>query len=227
VVASAARGAVRPDGNVAGGNVAGERTRARLITAGERLFAKYGLDAVSVRDITAAAKANTAAVHYHFGSKRGLIEAILEARAAEVGRRRGEFLDRIEATPKPTLRDVVAALVIPTAEMARDRRRGGYYYVGFLSAVLSHPEFMPAVNDAVDPHTSRYLVSLATVTPHLSPDVRVLRHALAKDMVNRVFGQPGGAVHLWLRERAPSAEDDLVDRVIDFLCGAFAARETA
>ena len=113
---SAAGGAVRAEGNAAG-----DRTRARLITAGERLFARYGLDAVSVRDITAAAKANTAAVHYHFGSKRGLIEAILEARAAEVGRRRGEFLDRIEAAPDPTLRDVVAALVIPTAELARDR----------------------------------------------------------------------------------------------------------
>ena len=222
MVASGSRGAVRTDGNAAG-----ERTRARLITAGERLFARNGLDAVSVRDITAAAKANTAAVHYHFGSKRGLIEAILEARAAEVGRRRGQFLDRIEATPKATLRDVVAALVIPTAELAQDRRRGGYYYVGFLAAVLSHPEFMPAVNDAVDPHTSRYLVSLEKVTPHLSPDVRALRHALAKDMVNRVFGQPTGAVHLWLRERAPGAEEHLVERVIDFLCGAFEAPDTS
>ena len=221
MVTSAARGAVRADGNVAG-----ERTRARLISAGERLFAKYGLDAVSVRDITAAAKANTAAVHYHFGSKRGLIEAILEARATDVGRVRGQFLDRIEASPKPTLRDVVAALVIPTAELAQDRRRGGYYYVGFLSAVLSHPEFMPAVNDAVDPHTSRYLASLEKVTSHLSPEVRALRHALAKDMVNRVFGQPAGAVHLWLQERAPGAEEHLVDRVIDFLCGAFEAPQT-
>jgi AcrR family transcriptional regulator len=221
VVASATRGAIRSDGNAAG-----DRTRARLITAAERLFAQNGLDAVSVRDVTSAAKANTAAVHYHFGSKRGLIEAILEARATEVGRRRGEFLDRIEATPHPTLRDVIAALVIPTAELARDRRRGGYYYVGFLAAVLSHPEFMPAVNEAVDPHTTRYLRSLEKVTPHLSADVRALRHALAKDMVNRVFGQPAGAVHLWLRQRAPGAEEHLVDRVIDFICGAFEAPET-
>src|SRR4051812_995476 len=122
---SVSASAARANGNVAGGNVAGERTRARLVTAGERLFAKHGLDAVSVRDITAAAKANTAAVHYHFGSKRGLIEAILEARAADVGRLRGELLDRIEATPRPTLREVVAALVVPTAELAHDRRRGG------------------------------------------------------------------------------------------------------
>ena len=53
-----------------------------------------------------------------------------------------------------------------------------------------------------------------------------LRHALAKDMVNRVFGQPAGAVHLWLQERAPGAEEHLVDRVIDFLCGAFEAPQT-
>ena len=205
------------------GNAAGERTRAQLITAAERLFARKGLDAVSVRDITAAAHANTASIHYHFGSKRGLVEAIVEARAAEVGRRRAPLLDAIEARPDASLRDVVTALVVPTAEMAADRRRGGYYYVGFLAAVLNHPEYMPTLNDAVDPYTSRYLRALERVTPHLTADVRALRHAMAKDMVNRIFGQPAAAVHLWLQERAPAAEDHLTERVIDFLCGAFAA----
>src|SRR3954468_22324814 len=101
VGANGAQEAVRADGNAAG-----ERTRARLITAGERLFARKGLDAVSVRDITAAAKPNPAALHSPLGSKRCLSEALLEPGAPEIGRQRGGFLGAIEATPTPTLRDV-------------------------------------------------------------------------------------------------------------------------
>src|ERR1700722_962748 len=69
-------------------NEGGPETPERLLDVAERLLAKRGLDAVSVRDITESAGANTAAVHYHFGSKLDLVGAILERRAARVGRRR-------------------------------------------------------------------------------------------------------------------------------------------
>src|SRR5450631_4411815 len=57
--------------------VSGDATRKRILKSAERLFAKSGIDAVSIRDITDAAGVNTAAIHYHFGSKSGLIEALL------------------------------------------------------------------------------------------------------------------------------------------------------
>ncbi len=49
-------------------------TRERLLTVAERLLLESGYDSVSVRAINAAAGANPAAVHYHFGSKRVLAE---------------------------------------------------------------------------------------------------------------------------------------------------------
>src|SRR5205807_6548787 len=124
----------RRGGGVQGTRRADDRasTRERLLEAGERLFAERGLDGVSVRMITAAAGANTAAIHYHFGSKEALVRAILERRAAELGARRAELLDRIERDHAPTLRDVVAALVIPPAELAADHEHGGEHYIGFL-----------------------------------------------------------------------------------------------
>jgi len=47
-------------------------TRARLLVAAERLFAERGYEATSVRDITADAGCNVAAVNYHFGGKERL-----------------------------------------------------------------------------------------------------------------------------------------------------------
>jgi AcrR family transcriptional regulator len=204
----------------------GAATRERLMVAGERLFAERGIDAVSIRDITNEAGANSAAIHYHFGSKTALITAILDWRAAAVAARRAEWLERIEAADEPTLREVVEAFVVPTAELANDTDGGGRYHIGFLAAVLANPEHMPLVIEAFEPTTDRWVAALARVTPQLDTDVRELRLALAKDMVNRVLGQPDGPVRAWIAIRAPGADVPLTERLIDFLVGAFAAPQT-
>jgi AcrR family transcriptional regulator len=210
-----------------GGPMSSSRsTTDRILTAAERLYAERGLDAVSVRDITTAARVNTAAIHYHFGSKDGLVAAVLQRRAEQLGGRRDELLREIEASRAPVLRDVVAAMVVPAAELAADRRRGGRHYVGFLAAVLSHPEHIEMVSDVFDPFTTRYLEALERVTPHLAPDVRAFRFAVAKDLVNRSLSRPA-AVHAWLAQHAPGADEPLTDRLIDLLTGAFGAPATA
>lgn len=56
----------------------GSGTRADLIAAGRKLFARRGYDGASVRAITTEAGANLGAVTYHFGSKRDLYGAVLE-----------------------------------------------------------------------------------------------------------------------------------------------------
>lgn len=202
----------------------GAATRRRLLAEAERCFAARGIDGVSIRDITSAAGANTAAVHYHFGSKAGLVRAILVDRADEVGARRARWLERVESATDPSLRDVVEAIVVPTAEMTADEEHR--HHIGFLAAVLAHPEHLPLVMDAFGPHTERFVAALERVTPHLSPGTRELRFALVKDMVNRAIGQPGGPVHAWVAERAPGADADLAGQLVDVLVGVFAAPES-
>ncbi len=52
--------------------------RSRLLDAAERLFAQQGYAATSVRAVADAAEVNPALVHYYFGDKHGLLEAVLE-----------------------------------------------------------------------------------------------------------------------------------------------------
>jgi AcrR family transcriptional regulator len=54
-------------------------TRERLVDAARRIFADKGYEAASVREITAAAAVNLGAITYHFGSKQGLYEAVLDS----------------------------------------------------------------------------------------------------------------------------------------------------
>ena len=54
-------------------------TRERLLAAATRLFAQHGFGGVSVRDIARAARANVAAVNYHFDGKLGLYRAVVHS----------------------------------------------------------------------------------------------------------------------------------------------------
>jgi AcrR family transcriptional regulator len=71
-------------------------TRDRLLRAAEHLFGERGFKNVTVRDICRAARANVAAVNYHFGDKMGLYREVLQiaidvVRATtEAGRKAGE-----------------------------------------------------------------------------------------------------------------------------------------
>lgn len=57
---------------------------AALIAAGAELFAERGPNAVSVRELAQKARVNPGLVHRYFGSKDGLLGAVLEHLAAEV-----------------------------------------------------------------------------------------------------------------------------------------------
>lgn len=52
-------------------------TRTKLMEAATRLFAQKGYSAVSVRELTMAAKVNVSAVSYYFENKEGLYKAVL------------------------------------------------------------------------------------------------------------------------------------------------------
>jgi AcrR family transcriptional regulator len=85
--------------------------------AGARLFATEGVDRARTRDIVQlAGQANDSAITYHFGSRRGLLAAILRAGVERMEPARAASLGALRTAP---LRAVVAAIVEPTAAELR------------------------------------------------------------------------------------------------------------
>ena len=59
-------------------------TRDRLLTSGAVLFAERGFGGVSVREICDHARTSLNMIHHYFGSKKGLLDAIVEQFSSEV-----------------------------------------------------------------------------------------------------------------------------------------------
>ena len=101
-------------------------TKEQILDVAERMFAENGVHAVSLRTIIAEAGVNLAAVHYHFGSKDALAEAVFERRVGPINDARLKWLDRIEAEwdGPPPVEEVLRALVTPAIQLALDPERG-------------------------------------------------------------------------------------------------------
>ncbi len=193
-----------------------------MIDAAERLIADRGIGNVSVRDITGAAGVNTGAVNYHFGTKDGLVEAIVERHAEQFGARRSALLHGVP-DDELTLGTVVRALVVATAELAADTERGGALFLACKQRMHADPTAVALLERYFEPYTNDLLQALEHVTPHLPPEVRALRFALARDAVDRAFSTdayPG-----WIERRVGEHfdHDAYTEQVVDFLVAGFAA----
>ena len=107
---------------------ASEETKNQIKAAAQMLFARHGVDAVTVQQIVAAAgQRNNAALHYHFGSKEELIRQLVVDGAAVLEERRRGMLQEIEARGGPaSIREILNVLVMPVIELASDERSRGY-----------------------------------------------------------------------------------------------------
>lgn len=205
----------------------GDGTRWAILGAAERLFAQQGIDAVSIRDITNAAQVSTSAIHYHFGSKPALVAAILDGRAADIGRRRDRVLDQLEARSSPTVRDVAQAIVTPTAELFADSAGEGEHYSGFVAAVAGHAELAGLIGASFDRYSRRLLVAYERAVPGLSEEVRLVRFGLAGVMVIQLYGQVGRDLRRWLARQVPDHGLDFTETVTDSVASILAGRRPA
>jgi len=97
-----------------------EDPRGHILEVSIRLFAARGFNAVSVRDVTQAAQVNLAAVTYYFGSKEGLVEAVVERVARELDLQRRQQLDALmqRTDGAPSVRDLLLAHFQPVIRFA-------------------------------------------------------------------------------------------------------------
>lgn len=95
-----------------------QSTQQKILDAAQSLFAETGFNGTSLRQITSLAEVNLAAVNYHFGSKKELIQAVLQRYLVTLmPRLDSEFSALLAAESPAPLDKVLSVFVRPLLEL--------------------------------------------------------------------------------------------------------------
>lgn len=194
-------------------------TPERLLRATEELLADRAEADITVRDITARAEANVAAVGYHFGGKDELVLATLRRALDHFTAERRAALEQLpgdaplEDVVRAWLEPVLVALGAPGDEPATWRI--------LARAQLAGSPSLQALVGETRPDVERHLVErLARHLPHLQRDELAWRHAATLGLAGFLGG--GGAALLGAAGDARAG-----DRFIAYVVGALRAPAAA
>ena len=121
---------------------AGE-TREAILDAAEDLFSKHGFYGVTIREVAREAGVDTALVHYYFGAKRGLFDAVFIRRAAVWNSERVDAINRYvaETGEAMTLEGILEAFLRPPFEWSLTGGPGWKHYAALVAQTNANPTF--------------------------------------------------------------------------------------
>lgn len=171
--------------------VGGPDTRETILTAARELFADRGFDRTTMRAVAARAQVDPALIHHFFGTKDGLLTAVLELPMDPV-----ELLGDLGGDPERAGEELVRRALGVWERDPETRER----MVALLRTGLSHDQAATLLRDLL----SRTI--LAAVQRSVAPDQPALRAGL-------VGTQMGGLLLARYLLRIPAVADASVDEL--------------
>ena len=201
----------------------GDDTRQRLLLTALQLYAQEGLHAISLRRIsTTAGSKNSAAMHYHFHNKPGVVQALVELIARELAAIDAEL--RAGQPPPASLQEACRNTLLPLVQLSRVKPWGADA-IRFMSRVASDndQEIAAVINPVYEPFWRRLDQRLASLLPELPAEVRQLR--LIFMSVNVLHGMAGvrSLAHTPLGDLSHLDHDVLLNHLVDYLIGGLQA----
>ncbi len=196
-------------------------TKEKILDAAERIFAKHGYAASSLRSIIAEAGVNLAAVHYHFGSKEELLRAVVRRRIGPVNDERLRLLDEYERAAgagRLPVRKVLDAFLSPAIRLAH--RPGGAVMVRLVARLYMEDVLGELVQNEFREMIARFNAALHRALPDLPERELLLRTYLAMGAV--ALAMRGPQTFPGLADRLKDAgEAEILNGLLDFLAAGF------
>lgn len=170
-------------------------SKRKLLDAAEELFAEKGFEAVSVRDITALAKSNVAAVNYYFGSRDGLLMLVMTRYMMPVNEERIARLEALErkwSGKSVPIEELIDALVRPLVGQVRKSELSERLFYKLMGRIFAQqgdglpPQIEEQLRQVVQRFTRAFVKTLPTVpTDELSWRI----HFMAGGMIHMLTHQ--------------------------------------
>jgi AcrR family transcriptional regulator len=197
-------------------------TKEKILDTAERLIGEHGYAGTSLRHIIAQAGVNLAAVHYHFGSKEDLLDAVVARKAAPVNDARLAWLERVEAEAGSgtlEVEKVLESFFLPTVEVAI--RNPGF--VRLMGQMLAEGMMPRIVEKHFQATGLRFVGALRRAVPELPQE----------ELMWRIHFMVGAMAHTMCRAPIfPELAGDVANmeprlkRLVTFLAAGFRAAAT-
>ena len=118
-------------------------TRDLILDAAEDLFSKHGFYGVTIREVAREAGVDTALVHYYFGAKRELFDAVFIRRAEVWNNERVEAINRYAEAQAGamTLEGLLEAFLRPPFQWSLKGGPGWKHYSALVAQTNANPTF--------------------------------------------------------------------------------------
>jgi AcrR family transcriptional regulator len=116
--------------------------RACILDAAEEAIAESGFAGASLRDIVLRARVNLATVYYYYGSKLGLMEAVLKRRFGPLREEHQELLRQFEATSKGRplrVEQILEAMLLPPLRLAASAPAKHQAVIRLIGRIVTEP----------------------------------------------------------------------------------------
>jgi AcrR family transcriptional regulator len=139
-----------------------------ILLAAEKLFAKHGYHAVTIRQIAQEAGVPLALVGYYYGAKQELFHAIFEHWGGTIEARLAALAQALEQAPSRRLAAIVEAFIRPVLQLRASEE--GEYYAQLVARELMHasPEADRVLRQYFDPLAHAFIDALHATLPHAS-----------------------------------------------------------
>ncbi|MHC4232018.1 MAG: TetR/AcrR family transcriptional regulator [Planctomycetota bacterium] len=191
-----------------------EDVRNRILDVAEALFCERGFEGVSVRELTAAAGCNLAAVNYYFGGKDKLYAEMFRRQFEMMIQRNLGIIERVMAQPDVSLEVLLRAVMEPVIRRVIENETGGKVLRLLVREILNRRIDRQTLSaDMKGRLFDRLGRAILQLVPEIEPD-KILLVVLSFD---------GALLHPFLfmdfyQESMPDLTvDDLLDHMVRFV----------
>ncbi|NIB42648.1 TetR/AcrR family transcriptional regulator [Pseudomaricurvus alkylphenolicus] len=199
--------------------------RNALILKAQELFARKGIDAVSLNEINkAAGQKNTSAMHYHFGSKQGLLDAVIYEHYGPIDNDINSRLDQFDALPveQQTARLITEAVLLPFVEQLETPQGVDYLVIVGQVFLKSSDMILKGHPDAIDKARQRAFERMNRFTGELPEQVLEARQVMYGNLMMQSLAIYARAV-LDGNEHPFGGKDLFISNLTDTLVAALTA----
>jgi len=204
-------------------------TKTKLLDVAESQFAENGIGGTSLRNIISKAEVNLASIHYHFGSKEALVQAVIRRRIEPLNQIRMQRLDALEEQFRDTLiplEDLIRAFIEPPLRMKIANKRLHKIFYKLFGQIISNSEtnkITEFIADLFEEVGRRYFNAFANALPHLNEKDILWRIRFTIGSIHAVMMPPPLPKHVAEHIHDPDDVDEILHHIIPFLVAGLSA----